>query len=517
MDFRVDVAIRTSGKDKIDSLEKQIRQLKNSSVKLNFTTDATSEIANLKRQIAELQAQRIRVRTDTSNAKSDFQILKNLANEISQKQIKIAGLDTSKNSNQIVTLTSQLKKLQSDYKVLYSTLGKNLNTSQIGQLENIFGKTTDSVNELNAKAKDLASTMSKATKPFNSLDAMTASNKTLAWLNNNTKAAKDYGEALTQLAAKQKAATNSAELTQYNKEFRNIVSQAQLAGKTGRSFVDDFRQAFGRIFQFAGAYGLIQNVVWQIPRQMIQAVRDINSAQIELRKVSEASNAQLTAYWDEAATSAQKYGATISDVISSTADWSRLGYNLDDSKILSDLTTLYQRVGDNMTQESASEALISTLQGYQMTADQAEHIVDAFNEVGNKFAIGSDGIGEALQRSASSMYAANNTMEETIGLVTAANTVVQDPDSVGTAFKTISMRIRGATTELEEAGLETEGMAESTASLRKEIMALSGVDIMQDENTFKSTYDILDELATKWSDLTDIQQANSCLYVQKCA
>ena len=170
-----------------------------------------------------------------------------------------------------------------------------------------------------------------------------------------------------------------------------------------------------------------------------------------------------------------------------------------------------------MTQESASEALISTLQGYQMTADQAEHIVDAFNEVGNKFAIGSDGIGEALQRSASSMYAANNTMEETIGLVTAANTVVQDPDSVGTAFKTISMRIRGATTELEEAGLETEGMAESTASLRKEIMALSGVDIMQDENTFKSTYDILDELATKWSDLTDIQQANSCLYVQKCA
>ena len=49
-----------------------------------------------------------------------------------------------------------------------------------------------------------------------------------------------------------------------------------------------------------------------------------------------------------------------------------------------------------------------------------------------------------------------------------------------TAFKTISMRIRGATTELEEAGLETDGMAESTAKLRKEIKALSGVDIMID-------------------------------------
>ena len=129
-------------------------------------------------------------------------------------------------------------------------------------------------------------------------------------------------------------------------------------------------------------------------------------------------------------------------------------------------------------------------------------------EIGNNFAISSGGIGDALQRSASSLLAANNTLVQSIALITAANTVVQDPDSVGTAFKTISMRIRGAKTELEEASLDTEGMAESTAKLREEIMALSGVDIMLDENTFKSTYDIMDELAAKWQDLTDIQQAS---------
>lgn len=64
-----------------------------------------------------------------------------------------------------------------------------------------------------------------------------------------------------------------------------------------------------------------------------------------------------------------------------------------------------------------------------------------------------------------------------------------------------------ADTELQQAGLDTEGMAESTAKLRQEVMALSGVDIMKNENEFKSTYDILDELSTKWADLTDIQQA----------
>lgn len=83
-----------------------------------------------------------------------------------------------------------------------------------------------------------------------------------------------------------------------------------------------------------------------------------------------------------------------------------------------------------------------------------------------------------------------------------------------------------AKTELEEAGLETEGMVESTAKLREEILALSGVDIMENDNTFKSTYKIMDELAAKWKDLSDIQQATVteliagrvfCQNVQKCA
>ena len=60
----------------------------------------------------------------------------------------------------------------------------------------------------------------------------------------------------------------------------------------------------------------------------------------------------------------------------------------------------------------------------------------------NNFAISSGGIGEALERSASALDAANNTLDESIALITAANTVVQDPEVVGTAFKTISMRMK---------------------------------------------------------------------------
>ena len=37
-----------------------------------------------------------------------------------------------------------------------------------------------------------------------------------------------------------------------------------------------------------------------------------------------------------------------------------------------------------------------------------------------------------------------------IGLITAANEVVNDPSSVGTALKTLTLRLRGSKTELEE-------------------------------------------------------------------
>ena len=65
----------------------------------------------------------------------------------------------------------------------------------------------------------------------------------------------------------------------------------------------------------------------------------------------------------------------------------------------------------------------------------------------NNFAITSAGIGDALQRSASALYAAGNTIDESIALVTAANSVIQNPEQVGTALKTLSLRIRGVKTE----------------------------------------------------------------------
>ena len=446
--------------------------------------------------------------------KKEGELLKQLASIRKEAEsgifdVRNAKIDTSlsrytgQDSEVINKLRANAKQVKDTQEEITTALNeKTVDSTKVTSLYEKLSVATEKYGNSLKVVKELESATLGAS------EAEIASNKVKTYMENNTRALKKYGVQLEDIANRYKEVKTVGDKLDIDTDFKKIQSQISAEGLTGKSFIQDFKRAFGQISQFTGVYAIAQNVLQDAPRALIEAVKEVNAAQIELRKVSEASNSQLASYWDQAADSAKKYGATISDVISSTADWSRLGYNLEDAKQLSDMTTLLQRVGDNMTQETSSEGLISTLRGFELNADKAQHIVDVANEIANTQPIDTSGIFNALERSASSLNAAGNTFEQGVALATAANSVVQDADKIGTAMKTISMRIRGANTELEEAGLDTEGMATSTSKLRAEIKALSGVDIMKNANEFKSTYDILDELSDKWSSLTDIQQAS---------
>lgn len=269
----------------------------------------------------------------------------------------------------------------------------------------------------------------------------------------------------------------------------------------------------GLASKFSSWLTVSQAIMYSIQaiKKMVTASIELDTAMTELKKVTDESDATYNKFLENAESRAKKVGASLSDVVTASADFARLGYNIDDASKLADVATVYKNVGDGIQDISeASESIIATMQAFGIGADEAMSIVDKFNEVGNNYAISSEGVGEALLRSAAAMKAANNTLDETIALATAANTVVQDPEKVGTTLKTVSMFLRAAKTEAEDAGESTEGMASSVSELRDEILALTGnkVDIQIDDDTFKSTYQILKELSEVWDELTDVSQAN---------
>lgn len=210
-----------------------------------------------------------------------------------------------------------------------------------------------------------------------------------------------------------------------------LDGELQDSGKTGDNFFTKVKKAVtSSSAQAFNMYFSLQDWL-RYGRQVIQTITEIDTGLTELRKVSDATDQRLEQSFKNSAKTAQELGATITDVIYSTSDWARLGYNVDTAEELARVTTLYQNVGDGINQEEASESLVSTMQGFKIAYTDAEEIIDKFNEVSNNFEISSGGIGEALKRSAASFNAANTDLSESIALVTATNAVVQDPDAVG--------------------------------------------------------------------------------------
>lgn len=71
----------------------------------------------------------------------------------------------------------------------------------------------------------------------------------------------------------------------------------------------------------------------------------------------------------------------------------------------------------------------------------------------------------------------------------------------------MSARLRGSKSELQELGEDTDFLAQGVSSLSTEIEQLSGINIMVDDSTFKSTYDIFNELSQVYDKLSETSQA----------
>lgn len=279
-------------------------------------------------------------------------------------------------------------------------------------------------------------------------------------------------------------------------------------------YVSGFRRAvsalgskFGELIRYTVASISIYDT-FRVIKQGVNVVKEMDVAMTELRKVSKDTESALQSFRKESYKIAADIASTGKEIVNSAADWQKLGYSIEEASELAKNSALYSNVGD-MEIGVATEHMVSTLKAFNIEAKDSIQIVDKANEVGNNFAITSAGIGEALERSASSLVAAGNDIDQSIALITAGNIITQDPESVGNAIKVLSLRIRGSKTELEEMGEETDNLAESSSKLRSELKALTGVDIMLNDKEYKSTYQILLEISKVWDSLSDVSQANT--------
>lgn len=295
------------------------------------------------------------------------------------------------------------------------------------------------------------------------------------------------------------------------KELTNEFYEARTGTRAVKTGMEEFLSSVGSKFKEVGRYLLSFGSfyrVWGEIQKGVTYVREIDSALTELKKVTDETDETYAQFLKTMSQTGAEVGATVKDLTNMAASWARLGYNIQEAGELAKSTAVLLNVSEFESADEASEALISTIQAYGYAAEDSMHVVDVLNEIGNNFAISSDGLATALQDSASSLMAAGNNLEQSVAMIAAANKVLQDPNSVGAALRTISLRIRGTSVKvLEEMGEETDGVIESVSKLQAKVKGLSGVDILTDTGAYKDTYTVIKEIAQVWDQMNDINRA----------
>ena len=371
-------------------------------------------------------------------------------------------------------------------------------------------KDVQTLKEYEGEIKKTISTvtnMSAAEKGYNFVSGQKELDKIHKLLNENSKMSSDAKAKIRAYYREIESGNPSMSLDRIHGEIMKIYNAEVEAGRAGRTFLDTLKNSGFHQFaaQMAGMFSFYDII--NVARQGINTIRELDEAMTEVRKVSEATESQYSSFQQTVASTAKEIASTNNELLNSSADFLRLGYDLNQAEDLAKNATLFVNVGDGVDITAATEDMITAMKAFDIQAEDSIKIVDDYNQIGNMYALSATDIGEAMKRSASALETGNNSFEQSIGLITAMNEIVQNSENTGNTLKVLSLRLRGAKAELESMSEDTDGLCDSTSKLREQIQALTGVDIMLDDNTFKSTADIIKELGAVWNNLTDSSQA----------
>ena len=473
----------------------------NFSAKLSVEIDKQSlnnELKKIKNNTNNNQSVKVNLDLDIDSYK------KKLA-QLNKASITLNKIDTTGLENDVIKAVNRLKGLMKTNLSNFSIGNYNkglIDSNDVLEAEKIL----TNINLIDAKIKNIRSgglfNVSKSDME-NSLFNVDK------YINDNPQALKQYASQLNNLKARIKEVSNTTGLKALNKEFNTLKKEIQSSGQSGRTLSAELGNDMKKFFTWTVSSTMVMQSVNSLLK-MVANVKDLDTAMTSLYKVTNETDQKYASFLQSAIANAKELGSSISDLINATADFARLGYSLDEAEILGKTATLYKNIGDGLNIGDATKSIISTLAAYKKTANEAIDVVDIFNNIGNKFAIDSKGIGDALQKSASSLNVANNSLEQSVAMITAANTIVQDPDVVGTAMKTLALRLTSTKSELEEMGEATDFACQNLSDYRDLVNALTNnkVDILGDNGDYKNTYDILKEISYVWEEMDGMSKSS---------
>lgn len=177
------------------------------------------------------------------------------------------------------------------------------------------------------------------------------------------------------------------------------------------------------IFKKVVEFGLVTDVIQlfsQVIREAVSAVFELDAAVTEFKKVSDLSGDALDDYTKKLGEMGQEVARTRAEMVDAATTFRKSGYSDEESATLARVATMYQNVADEaISAGESADFIISQMKAFNIEAEDAEHIIDAINEVSNNFAVSSTDLATNIGKASAALAVGGNTMEESLSLMTA--------------------------------------------------------------------------------------------------
>ena len=238
---------------------------------------------------------------------------------------------------------------------------------------------------------------------------------------------------------------------------------------------------------------------------IVNDVKNLDAALVEVRKVTNFTNRELDVFVDKLRDVGNATATMTSDLLAASAVFARSGYTKEQILQLTEEAAVLKNVSDGITDmEKAAEVLISVMKAYKVPASEARTITDQLNNISNNAAISFDDLADGIQRVGAVFASTGTSIGELSALLTGANEVMQSIEKTSNGLKTISERIRSIS-DVTEDGMGTAKIEELLSTITSRYGDAVHI-IDQSNGQLRSTYDILEDLASIWNRLTSVEQ-----------
>lgn len=457
----------------------------------------------------------IKVRDEIRNA---AKAQRNLNAGIQNDKLKqtYSGIQTAVDDDQLNTQAQNIRKIVDNYKnrdivsqplndilARLESAGQNITdtvkSGSVTDIKSVITQYQEWINLLKQTNKELKN-LEQSSKWTSRRDSMLSDIDT--YLESHSAISKDMRQNFLSLRNEINNAVQGVDLSPMSKQLSTLKKETRAAGMEGRTWFEEIRNNVGKVTDWLSATTIVMGAINKT-QQMINNVRELDSAMTDLRMVTGKSIDDTQKLMSSYSDLADQLKVTVTDVASASNDWLRQGYGESDVETLTTDSIIMSKISGLDAAES-TEYLTTAMKGYRVEAENALDIVDKLSAVDMASATDVGGLAEGMSRVAANAELAGVSMDKLLGyLAVIGESSGEDMSSVGRTLNAIFSRMGNIKlSRLDSYQNESgEDLSNVETVLRGE-----GINLRDESGQFRNFGEVLDEVAGNWNNYDSVSQ-----------